>query len=246
MFQKKVSVESDGEESSKGEITLKKDTDKKKKKKNKNDSDSDSELVTEVRTSKPSQKAGFALLAVSDEDEDTPVAETKEESDNDEVVKVTKNSKKDKGGKKGKKKKKDEEDEEDIEQMLAELEIEYSGGTVVKETNVDNEGPVEEVEDKKKKKKKKKVEKDVENGNAEEVKEEIGDEEEVGTIKSAAQKKKEKKEREKQKKLDAKKTVSTFSVLLMQVLHNLIIPHSSQVSPAKPHAPAISCFMWSK
>lgn len=166
--------------------------------------------MSEVRTSKNSQKPGFALLAISDEEDDAPVTETKEESDNDVVVE-TKPSKKEKG-KKGKKKKKDDEDEEDIEQMLAELEIEYSGGTIVKEQNVENEASVgEEVDEKKKKKKKKKVEKDVEDINTEEVKDNIGDEEEIGTMKSAAQKKKEKKEREKQKKLDAKKTASTFS-----------------------------------
>lgn len=209
MFQTKVSIESDEEVSAKGEKTSKKDIDKKKK--NKNDSDSDSEIVSEVRTSKKSQKPGFALLAISDEEDDAPVTETKEESDNDVVVETTKPSKKEKG-KKGKKKKKDDEDEEDIEQMLAELEIEYSGGTIVKEQNVENEASVrEEVDEKKKKKKKKKVEKDLEDINTEEVKENIGDEDEIGTMKSAAQKKKEKKEREKQKKLDAKKTASTFS-----------------------------------
>lgn len=213
LFQKKVSIESDEEDSAKGEKTVKKDIDKKKKKKNKNDSDSDSELVSEVRTSKNSQKPGFALLAVSDEEDDAPVTETKEESDNDVVVETTKTSKKEKSGKKGKKKKKDEEDEEDIEQMLAELEIEYSGGTSVKEQNVENEASVEEVEEKKKKKKKKKVEKDIEDINSEEVKENIVDEEEIGTMKSAAQKKKEKKEREKQKKLDAKKMASTFPLV---------------------------------
>lgn len=191
---------------------MKKDIDRNKKKKNKNDSDSDSELVSEVRTSKNTQKPGFALLAISDE-EDAPITETKEESDDDIVVETTKTSKKEKGGKKGKKKRKDEEDEEDIEQMLAELEIEYSGGNIVKAQSVEVEGSVEEgVEDKKKKKKKKKVEKDIEVVNTEEVKESNGDEEEIGTMKSAAQKKKEKKEREKQKKLDAKKMASTCSM----------------------------------
>ncbi|CAK9831914.1 Eukaryotic translation initiation factor 5B [Anthophora retusa] len=120
-----------------------------------------------------------------------------------------------KKGKKGvvRRKRKDS-DDEDIEKVLAELELEYFG----QQKEVKDEPPVEpaaEVEDKKKEKKGKK-DKKKDKGDVIDIKEElktaelleandIDDEMEVSTVKTAAQKKKEKKEREKQKKLALKK-----------------------------------------
>ncbi|CAK9815364.1 Eukaryotic translation initiation factor 5B [Anthophora quadrimaculata] len=118
-----------------------------------------------------------------------------------------------KKGKKVRRKRKDS-DDEDIEKVLAELEIEYFG----QQKEVKDEPPVEpaaEVEDKKKDKKGKK-DKKKDKGDVIDIKEElktaelleandIDDEMEVSTVKTAAQKKKEKKEREKQKKLAQKK-----------------------------------------
>nr|XP_033338686.1 eukaryotic translation initiation factor 5B [Megalopta genalis] len=115
-----------------------------------------------------------------------------------------------KRGKKARRKRNDS--DEDIDKVLAELELEYSG----QKKEVPNE-PVEQhsdaEEDKKKKEKKgKKKEKTEVIDIKEELKTSEGleendmdDEIEVSTVKTAAQKKKEKKEREKQKKLAQKK-----------------------------------------
>ncbi|XP_017763309.1 PREDICTED: eukaryotic translation initiation factor 5B [Eufriesea mexicana] len=117
-----------------------------------------------------------------------------------------------KRGKKARRKRNDS--EEDIEKVLAELELEYSGQKEeVKDKPVE---PKPEDEDKKKKgKKDKKKEKNEIIDIKEELKtseileaNDIDDEMESGTVKTAAQKKKEKKEREKQKKLAQKKAES--------------------------------------
>ncbi|XP_011881516.1 PREDICTED: eukaryotic translation initiation factor 5B [Vollenhovia emeryi] len=125
-----------------------------------------------------------------------------------------------KKGKKGRRKRNDS--DEDIEQVLAELALEYSGDTPATDNEVENKTEPNEQnidnEDKKKKgKKDKKKEKD-EKGEKGDVKDETTDNNivepelnnddvdiEVSTVKTAAQKKKEKKEREKQKKLAQKK-----------------------------------------
>ncbi|XP_046674298.1 nucleolar protein 58-like [Homalodisca vitripennis] len=97
-LKKKGSVESEDEDGAEeGKKVSKKDTEKKKKKKNKNDSDSDSEIVSEVRTNKGAKKPGFALLAVSDEEEDKPEIDVKEDSESEVVVERTKVSKKGEG-----------------------------------------------------------------------------------------------------------------------------------------------------
>ncbi|XP_033359479.1 eukaryotic translation initiation factor 5B isoform X1 [Bombus vosnesenskii] len=114
-----------------------------------------------------------------------------------------------KKGKKARRKRNDS--DEDIEKVLAELELEYSG----QKKEVKDE-PVEQKPEDEDKKKKGKKDKKKEKGDAIDIKEElkvseylevnnIDDEMEVGTVKTAAQKKKEKKEREKQKKLAQKK-----------------------------------------
>lgn len=114
-----------------------------------------------------------------------------------------------KKGKKARRKRNDS--DEDIEKVLAELELEYSG----QKKEVKDE-PVEQKPEDEDKKKKGKKDKKKEKGDVIDIKEElkvseylevnnIDDEMEVGTVKTAAQKKKEKKEREKQKKLAQKK-----------------------------------------
>ncbi|XP_033177653.1 eukaryotic translation initiation factor 5B isoform X1 [Bombus impatiens] len=114
-----------------------------------------------------------------------------------------------KKGKKARRKRNDS--DEDIEKVLAELELEYSG----QKKEVKDE-PVEQKSEDEDKKKKGKKDKKKEKGDVIDIKEElkvseylevnnIDDEMEVGTVKTAAQKKKEKKEREKQKKLAQKK-----------------------------------------
>lgn len=101
---------------------------------------------------------------------------------------------------------------------MAELELEYSGQKKeVKDAPVEQK--IEDEDKKKKGKKDKKREKDIID-----IKEElkttefleannIDDEMEVSTVKTAAQKKKEKKEREKQKKLAQKKAVCSYSYI---------------------------------
>lgn len=118
--------------------------------------------------------------------------------------------------------------DEDIEQVLAELALEYSGEKAVKDNKVaqedqseSNEEKIQDDDKKKKGKKDKKKEKTEKNN----VKDDTVDDNEtitaesnnvdmdgeVSTVKTAAQKKKEKKEREKQKKLAQKKAVSANS-----------------------------------
>ncbi|XP_022909223.2 eukaryotic translation initiation factor 5B [Onthophagus taurus] len=130
----------------------------------------------------------FALLEV----ESGPEVESDQAESDNETKKVTKKPEKGRKGKKDRKKK--AESDEDIDKVLAELEMEYSGGK--KEEKVEEKPIVEE----KKVENVKKLEKQisVEEENKEDVQE--------GTVKTAAQKKKEKKEREKQKKLAIKKS----------------------------------------
>ncbi|KAL6256024.1 hypothetical protein P5V15_013259, partial [Pogonomyrmex californicus] len=124
-----------------------------------------------------------------------------------------------KRGKKGRRKRNDS--DEDIEQVLAELALEYSGEKPT-DNKVENKTELEEQkvdhdEDKKKKgKKDKKKEKAEKNDIKDEaidnnIESELNNADmdvEVSTVKTAAQKKKEKKEREKQKKLAQKKAES--------------------------------------
>ncbi|XP_025270568.1 eukaryotic translation initiation factor 5B isoform X1 [Camponotus floridanus] len=122
-----------------------------------------------------------------------------------------------KKGKKARRKRNDS--DEDIEQVLAELALEYSGEKSVDDNKIEDKSESNEQkindEDKKKKgkkdKKKEKVEKDdikdetTDNNIIEPELNDTNMDTEVSTVKTAAQKKKEKKEREKQKKLAQKK-----------------------------------------
>lgn len=184
--------------------TNKKTVKVKKSKKEASDDDSDEEpVVTKVTT-------GFALLQVDSGPEEQ--SENEESEEEDPVIKAKDNKKvqsseksandnrtKDTGGKKGKKSRKKRDDsDEDIEKVLAELELEYSGG---KCEELQQEKVDDEEENKKSKSKKTSVPKESTPEDGEEG-------EESSTVKTAAQKKKEKKERQKQaKKQEAPKKV---------------------------------------
>ncbi|XP_060530390.1 eukaryotic translation initiation factor 5B isoform X2 [Cylas formicarius] len=139
----------------------------------------------------------FAILQIEDNDlEDEPMPN----NDSDDDIKTVDKSKKkanesktkEQGGKKGKKGRKRADSVDEIEKALAELEMEYAG--------IKKEGP----EMKEESRKPAKVSKDkniAESVKPDYVKEES---EEIGTVKTAAQKKREKKEREKQTKLAQK------------------------------------------
>lgn len=121
-----------------------------------------------------------------------------------------------KKGKKARRKRNDS--DEDIEQVLAELALEYSGEKSVNDNKVENklESNEQQIDDEDKKKKGK-TDKKKEKAEKDDIKDEATDNNiiaslddtdmniEVTTVKTAAQKKKEKKEREKQKKLAQKK-----------------------------------------
>ncbi|XP_014485640.1 PREDICTED: eukaryotic translation initiation factor 5B isoform X2 [Dinoponera quadriceps] len=126
-----------------------------------------------------------------------------------------------KKGKKARRKQNDSDD--DIEKVLAELALEYSGEKPVKDKAESKPEPSEQKIDDEDKKKKGKKDKKKEKAERNDVKAEEADSSaaaletnngqdmdvEVGTVKTAAQKKKEKKEREKQKKLAQKKAEVT-------------------------------------
>ncbi|XP_017798471.1 PREDICTED: eukaryotic translation initiation factor 5B [Habropoda laboriosa] len=152
-----------------------------------------------------------------------------------------------KKGKKARRKRNDS--DEDIEKVLAELELEYSGQK--KEVKDEPVEPAVEVEDKKKKGKK---DKKKEKGDVIDIKEElkatelldandIDDDMEVSTVKTAAQKKKEKKEREKQKKLAqkkaeiAKKTENEEEKTEEETIEQQSSKKESQVKEAEVKAP---------
>jgi len=131
--------------------------------------------------------------------------------------------------------------DEDIEQVLAELALEYSGEKP-KDKKIENKpcSPPNEQniddDDKKKKTKKDKKKEKVENNdskdeiahNKETIVPELNntDEVEVSTVKTAAQKKKEKKEREKQKKLAQKKAVNKRFNLVVILINKLYTIYS--------------------
>lgn len=111
---------------------------------------------------------------------------------------------------------------------MTELELEYSGN----KKEVKDE-PIEQKPEDEDKKKKGKKDKKKEKSEIIDIKEElktgilleendIDDEMEVGTVKTAAQKKKEKKEREKQKKLAQKKAVCDLNYYCIFIL-NIIL-----------------------
>ncbi|XP_051166565.1 eukaryotic translation initiation factor 5B [Leptopilina boulardi] len=205
---KNVDSDSDGEEESiKSKAEEKKGKTKgKTKAKKASESDDDDFPIQPIKSTKGNKamKGGFALLNVEgddDNDDDDDIEEEPYESENESekkpIVEKSKNSKsqhaqEQKKGKKAKKKRNDS--EEDIEKVLAELEMEYSGQ---KKESVET---VKVEEDEKKKIKENEQEKKIEKdeGNDE-------DDQEVSTVKSAAQKKKEKKERERLKKQAQKK-----------------------------------------
>lgn len=112
---------------------------------------------------------------------------------------------------------------------MAELELEYSGN----KKEVKDE-PIEQKPEDEDKKKKGKKDKKKEKNEIIDIKEElktgilleendIDDEMEVGTVKTAAQKKKEKKEREKQKKLAQKKAVCDLYNYYCRFILNIIL-----------------------
>ncbi|KAF5308103.1 hypothetical protein FQR65_LT00646 [Abscondita terminalis] len=190
---KKVAVSDD-----EGEINEKpKNKNKKKDKKKLDSSDEDEEIsVTKVQKS-------FAILNVESDQEEEVKVNSESDGESKPVAKKKESDSKGKdGGKKSKKaRRKRDDSDEDIEQVLAELEMEYSG---VKPEKTITENQTEEVRDagdKKKTKKDKKVAKEIEKDVEDENK---SDADEEHTVKTAAQKKKEKKEREKQKKLAEK------------------------------------------
>ncbi|KAK4886677.1 hypothetical protein RN001_002948 [Aquatica leii] len=174
---------------------------KKKDRKKVDDSDDDEMNVTKIQKS-------FALLQVESDQEDDVNVNSDSEEDSKPVVKKKESDVKAKdGGKKSKKaRRKRDDSDDDIEQVLAELQMEYSGqlekpGNESKLEDV----TVDDVVDKKKVKKDKKTRKEIEK----EIEDEIKSEDEEHTLKTAAQKKKEKKEREKQKKLAEKQAEKT-------------------------------------
>ncbi|KAF5302933.1 hypothetical protein FQA39_LY02113 [Lamprigera yunnana] len=164
----------------------------KSKNKNKKDKNKDDdESAEDVAVSKV-QKT-FALLQV-DSDQEISV-NTKSDSDDGSNFIAKKKESESKAGKKSKKaRRKWDDSDDDIEQVLAELEMEYSGVKIEKSTiEKPQEIKTEDVVEKKKKKEK-----------ISQKEEEIQSDQEEHTVKTAAQKKKEKKEREKQKKLEEK------------------------------------------
>lgn len=168
------------------ENNKKKSKTKGKKKVDPEDSEPESVAVSQVQKS-------FALLEV-ESDNDDKLINAQMESDEDKPIKQ--DCKKETGKKSKKARRKRDDSDDDLDQVLAELEMEYSGTKPVVEKDVT---PVidEPPEPKGKIKKEKKTPKIIENDDEH-------DNEETSTIKSAAQKKKEKKEREKQKKLEEK------------------------------------------
>uniref|UniRef100_A0A1B0DGU4 Tr-type G domain-containing protein n=1 Tax=Phlebotomus papatasi TaxID=29031 RepID=A0A1B0DGU4_PHLPP len=186
----------------------------------------DEEAVIVPAKGKKAKKGGFALLNV-DSDNDVDSEEKAELSEEEDVGRKTKGGKKGKepkrqgsveeeaprepqGGKKSKKskKKRNEDDEEDIEKLLAELQIEYAGGKPAgsSEGVADGESQAE---------RKKKVAgkgRDHKLSFSKQIDEALDDdfnadndvEEEMATVKTAAQKKKEKKERQKREAALAK------------------------------------------
>ncbi|CAH1987865.1 unnamed protein product [Acanthoscelides obtectus] len=170
-------------------------------------------------------KKSFALLQMDDNEDEPEPAPQQDDDDSETESKPSKvNSKKktsddrtkEQGGKKGKKgRRKRDDSDEDIEKVLAELELEYSGGKKDEMPQPIDESKQEEEKEKKKKKKAKQKEAKEEEAIEELTKlEEEGTGEEGGTVKTTAQKKKDKKEKEKQKKLASKRpeTVKQGSV----------------------------------
>lgn len=129
-----------------------------KKGKSRGSDSSDGEEEPVAKTEK--KKGGFALLAMSDDDVDKSDDDVDEDNEEVEEVEIKPEVKKEKekdkkGGKKPKKKKKD--DDEDLDQILAELEMEYAGIPVPKteEPPANDVKEIEKEKDKKGKKKKK-------------------------------------------------------------------------------------------
>lgn len=118
--------------------------------------------------------------------------------------------------------------DEDIEQVLAELALEYSGEKKSTDDKVESKTePDEQKVDNEDKKKKGKKDKKKDQTEKNDIKDETTDnniieselnnadmDTEASTIKTAAQKKKEKKEREKQKKLAQKKAVRQIKCII--------------------------------
>ncbi|XP_031346389.1 eukaryotic translation initiation factor 5B isoform X2 [Photinus pyralis] len=164
------------------ENNKKKSKTKGKKKADPEDSEPESVAVSQVQKS-------FALLEVESDNDDKPINAQLDSEEDKPIKKET--------GKKSKKaRRKRDDSDDDLDQVLAELEMEYSGTKPAIEqetTPIIDEAPEPKAKIKKEKKPQKAIENDVEDDN-----------EVTSTMKTTAQKKKEKKEREKQKKIEDK------------------------------------------
>ncbi|GAB0086828.1 Eukaryotic translation initiation factor 5B [Sergentomyia squamirostris] len=188
----------------------------------------DEEAVIVPAKGKKGKKGGFALLNVDSSDNDVDNEDMVENSDSEDTGRKPKSQKKSKEvkkqdsveeeapkepqtGKKGKKakKKRNEDDEEDIEKLLAELQIEYAGGKPAGSSDATVDVGESQAERKKKIAAKGR---DHKQSFSKQVDELLDDDqnadndvvEEMGTVKTAAQKKKEKKERQKREAALAK------------------------------------------
>ncbi|XP_055685895.1 eukaryotic translation initiation factor 5B isoform X1 [Lutzomyia longipalpis] len=195
-----------------------------KSKGKKGDSEDDEEVaVIAPGRGKKGKKGGFALLNVdSDNDVDSDGRMSEEEDVAPKPKKKGKDTKRQdsveedvpkepQGGKKSKKskKKRNEDDEEDIEKLLAELQIEYAGGKSAGSSEAAADAGDSQAERKKKfagkgREHKQSFSKQVDELLDDDFKADNDVEEELSTVKTAAQKKKEKKERQKREAAAAK------------------------------------------
>ncbi|XP_064541267.1 eukaryotic translation initiation factor 5B [Drosophila montana] len=161
------------------------------------DDDSDEEP-----SQKPSKKSAFNLLVDDDDDDDeeNDAPEAQISSEEEEAVVVKQQKKNEKKGKKAKRKGK-EDDDEDLDKMLAELQAEYAGEAPA--ATIEAEQVADELA-KKPKKGKKAPSATAEEVGADDLDENDNEDDDVGGLKTAAQKKKEKKERQKREAAMAK------------------------------------------
>ncbi|XP_059615172.1 eukaryotic translation initiation factor 5B [Phlebotomus argentipes] len=214
------------------------------------------EAVIVPAKAKKGKKGGFALLNVeSDNDVDTEerIEDLSDEEDSGRRGKAQKKTKKQdsveeeapkeqQGGKKSKKskKKRNEDDEEDIEKLLAELQIEYAGGKPAGSSEANADVGESQAERKKKvagkaREHKQSFSKQVDELLDDDVNADQDVEEELNTVKTAAQKKKEKKERQKREAALAKQNQKPAS----EKPESEKAPEPESVTPPEPEeAPA--------
>uniref|UniRef100_A0A1L8DRV3 Eukaryotic translation initiation factor 5B n=2 Tax=Nyssomyia neivai TaxID=330878 RepID=A0A1L8DRV3_9DIPT len=224
--EKKKVVKRDESEETDDESTKasRKGAEKGKGKKGDSEDDEEAAVIVPAR-GKKGKKGGFALLNV-DSDNDVDSDEKVDVSEDEAPKKVPPKKGKEtakrqdsveddapkepQGGKKGKKakKKRNEDDEEDIEKLLAELQIEYAGGKPAGSSEAADVGDTQ-AERKKKfagksREHKQSFSKQVDELLYDDENADNDVEEELSTVKTAAQKKKEKKERQKREAAAAK------------------------------------------